>query len=68
MTDLERFILRVQAMRAAQKQYFEFIGKAKKTKQPGDFAAAGVALKTSKNLEEQVDNDARELLTALKGA
>jgi hypothetical protein len=50
-----RFLETVESMRNAQKDYFEKIAKAKKTKHPGDFAASSNALKESKALEIEVD-------------
>lgn len=49
------FKQQVAAMRQAQQQYFALAAKARKTKQPADWAAAANQLKVSKQLEEQVD-------------
>ncbi len=56
------FILTVDKMREAQRTYFKSIAQAKKTKLPGDFAAADKALKESKALEAQVDAALPEIL------
>lgn len=64
MRDLQTFAYQVEQMRQAQKQYFEQIAKAKKTKHPADFAAAGATLKTSKQLEEIVDRSVSEIKTS----
>lgn len=53
-----RFIETVVSMRTAQIDYFTKIGKAKKSRLPGDFAAAANALKQSKALEIEVDRKA----------
>lgn len=55
MQDLKQFAFQVEQMRTAQVLYFQQIAKAKKTKLPGDFAAANATLKISKQLEGQVD-------------
>lgn len=52
---LTRFICLVRDMRTAQTEYFAAAGKARKTKAPGDWAAAANALKRSKALEIEVD-------------
>lgn len=50
-----RFIQNVASMRTAQRDYFQLIAKAKKTRLPADFAAANNKLKQSKALEIEVD-------------
>jgi hypothetical protein len=55
MQDLKQFAFEVERMRKAQIQYFQEIGKARKTKAPGDWAAAANTLKRSKQLEKVVD-------------
>ena len=50
-----RFLETVVDMRRAQRDYFTASGKARKTKAPGDWAAATNALKKSKALEIEVD-------------
>ncbi len=57
-----RFICLVRDMRTAQKQYFINIARAKKSKLPGDYAAAATSLKSSKALEIEVDRVADTLL------
>lgn len=59
---LIRFIETVVSMRTAQIDYFTKIAKAKKTRLPGDFAAATNALKHSKTLEIEVDRIAPSLI------
>ena len=49
------FIGDVAAMRELQKSYFALSARARKTKLPGDFASAAVALKQAKALEAKVD-------------
>lgn len=61
MQDLKQFAAQVERMRLAQVNYFQQIAKAKKTKLPGDFAAAANTLKISKSLEIEVDNSLVEI-------
>lgn len=58
--------IEVRAMRNHQVNYFELIGKAKKSKLPADFAAANAELRASKKLEALVDGLVRGIL-ALEG-
>lgn len=57
-----RFICLVRDMRSAQKEYFTNIARAKKSKLPGDYAAAANALKKSKAYEIEVDRVGDTLL------
>jgi len=59
--DLKSFAFQVEQMRMAQVRYFQQIGKARKTKLPGDFAAAANTLKISKQLEIVVDDSIAEI-------
>ena len=61
MQDLKNFAFQVEQMRMAQVNYFQQIAKAKKTKLPGDFAAAANTLKLSKSLEIVVDDSLIEI-------
>lgn len=54
--------LQVEQMRNAQNLYFTFISKAKKSKTPEDFTAAGNVLKQSKLLEKSIDDTIIEIL------
>jgi hypothetical protein len=58
--NLINLAVQVQAMRIAQKKYFELIGTAKRTKTPADFAAAATVLKQSKQQEKIVDDIVQE--------
>ncbi|HMG90742.1 MAG TPA: hypothetical protein VK589_11805 [Chryseolinea sp.] len=60
MQDLKQFAFQVEQMRIAQIDYFQQIGKARKTKTPGDWAAAATTLKRSKQLEKVVDDSIAE--------
>lgn len=59
---LKQFITDVEQVRVAQRHYWALITNAKKTKIPGDFAAAANALKISKNLERKLDASLPEAL------
>ncbi|RQO65102.1 hypothetical protein DBR40_24845 [Pedobacter sp. KBW01] len=64
MAELSLFNVAVQAeqMRNAQKIYFQTITKAKKTKNPGDFAEAKKVLEISKKLEIVFDDTINKIL------
>lgn len=61
MQDLKQFAFQVEQMRMAQIQYFQEVGKARKTKTPADWAAAATTLKRSKQLEKVVDDSIIEI-------
>ena len=62
---MEQFIITVQDMRQAQRNYFTAIAAAKKTKLPADYAKAANYLKQSKALEAKVDEEAPQVLLKL---
>jgi hypothetical protein len=66
MQNLKTFAFEVEQMRIAQINYFQLIAKARKTKAPGDFAAAANTLKISKQLEKCVDDSIIEIRTQLE--
>jgi len=68
MKDLKQFVGKVAMMRTAQALYFQQIAKAKKTKLPGDFATAANALKTSKQLEIEVDHAIAQIHLAVQSS
>lgn len=63
---MQEFALQVLQMRNAQKEYFMLSAKARKTKAPGDWAAAANQLKLSKNLEQVVDETVQLIINSLK--
>ncbi len=53
-----------EQMRNSQKLYFELIAKAKKSKLPADFAAANIALRVSKDIEQSFDQTIQKIKEA----
>ncbi|MNL29415.1 hypothetical protein D3C87_1510960 [compost metagenome] len=64
MAELSLFNVAVQGeqLRNAQKIYFQTINKAKKTKNPDDFAEAKQVLEISKHLEIVFDDTINQIL------
>lgn len=62
MLDLKQYSSLGAKVRAAQKRYFELIGKARKTKTPADYQAAKSMLSMSKELEKQFDQETDQLV------
>ncbi len=68
MQDLKQFAFQVEQMRIAQIQYFQEVGKARKTKTPSDWAAAATTLKRSMQLEKVVDDSIIEVRSQVEQA